>query len=1468
MDDWALLNEVNVLPKLPAEFNEWLESKKWSERREALQALVNEVTKSPRLDPKADYFELMQNLRNILAKDANINVCAMAAKSITLLANGLRTKFAQFATLYIPIIFERFKERKPVLRDPLIECIDSIALTINLDTLADEVASCIEKPNPHIKQQACNFIYRVMKNYPQNGAPKKFIKASVPILVKFASDSDGDVREAACTALGSVMRLTGEKHMTTILGSLSEDKAKMKKITEARDQATVEYNKGEAEKKKECAPADSVAQGPAEAASPRIAESAPGVEPQTAEIDVWEMLDPVDVLTKLPTNFSEGIESKKWQERRDALQSLLTLCTENPRLCPKANYGEHVALLKKILEKDANINVCALSARCLTALATGLRKKFAPYTSSVVPVIFEKFKEKKPVLRDPLIDCIDAVSASTSLDALVDDIQSALDKQNPHIKIQTNLFLYRVFKRHNPQTAPKKILKQLAPAIVKLTGDPDPEVRDASYASLGAAMKAVGEKSCMVLLTSIADDKTKMSKIKDFCEKAIQEAGTDVVSIMVQSMHKSNPENATASGSGNSNTASPLKPPAPGVGNSNVGGKAPMKEVKEEAQEGKQSAPSQEENEFTKDVDEASKSKEELLVTNREKNVRLRDERNLKLLKWNFDQPNAEHVEQLRTLMSSVALSSLFTFLFSKDFKQQLKGIDILQSLAITNPESLLANNDLLLKWISLRFFETNPTVLLKVLDLTQTLFKLILQYEEPFTDQELMAFMPYLISKLGEQKDVVRTAVRTIIQLASEIVTPAKIFPIVQDGLKNKNARQRTECLQVLEQLLDASGMSATANPSQSLKQIASCIGDRDNNVRNAAINAVVVAWKEEGDRIFQMIGKMSDKDKAMLDERIKRSGATLRSRGGPERVANAAGRRGANIGVGVKGRGLRSDRSESRARGRQRSSSVSRDLSPDDGKENRTFIVHGQDGGDRADEEKTRKRFALDASLLRRDDDDATVAYPDVDLSKLELLQPIEPALRQRAQKSNMVDRAESVSSLTSLESLAGDVDKVVHSVASVSQSTATAAISQLQFLFGDPSNFRYVADRTDAVVQAIVAQTAIIRSRHLDDIGAMDTLNELVRTICHFLSSLVKEETTCSRISSEALKMLIQEFLYLLKDERMNQLKDISSICRSLNYLSIRICDNADPTECFLALCSMLTSALHDPRNKTVDLINKCIYKQSEHFVRETPMNFDEIVRAIHDFIHEFKPRSDENDLIKSSLHAMDICIQRLVAGTKGAIIHHVGLIRDPDTSDAVSYIKKCVRGLQSRSNQSSLANSAYGELPGQVPLASYEETVRRMLKQVAENPLGKGVRTLHTFLKMNPDARQVLDCELKKYPHQKDFINFHLKKMDGSERESPEVTDELFNVLSTIRAHREALQNYHQTGCWTSDAPMITATLNIEDSTRPAAARRSMQRSPADGAPENESTSPEKLKPKWTASDVEPLKQLLISRKNQQ
>ncbi|KIH58943.1 hypothetical protein ANCDUO_10840 [Ancylostoma duodenale] len=168
------------------------------------------------------------------------------------------------------------------------------------------------------------------------------------------------------------------------------------------------------------------------------------------------------------------------------------------------------------------------------------------------------------------------------------------------------------------------------------------------------------------------------------------------------------------------------------------------------------------------------KPPDELLTANDEKQQRLKDERTLKILKWNFTFPTEEHVVQLQEQLGRHAKASLMGMLFHKDFKQHLKAIELLNKTGETNPEALVKNSDLLLKWCTLRFYETNPAVLIK--------------------------------------------------------------------GIH---------------------------------KAIAACVSDRDNNVRSAAINGLVACYREEGDQMWRAVGKMGDKERAMVEERIKRSGA-----------------------------------------------------------------------------------------------------------------------------------------------------------------------------------------------------------------------------------------------------------------------------------------------------------------------------------------------------------------------------------------------------------------------------------------------------------------------------------------------------------------------------------------------------------------------------------------------------------------
>ncbi|KIH42655.1 HEAT repeat protein, partial [Ancylostoma duodenale] len=166
----------------------------------------------------------------MLAKDANINVCALTAKCIKCFATGLRTKFAPYAQSIIPIVFEKLKEKKPLLKDPLIECADAIAATIaSLEIIVEEILASMGKPNPQIKQQVDNFLFRQMNILTPDKAPKKLIKAVVPLLTKHSGDADHDVREASLGALGAIQRLVGDKNLRSMIGDLSNDETKMKR---------------------------------------------------------------------------------------------------------------------------------------------------------------------------------------------------------------------------------------------------------------------------------------------------------------------------------------------------------------------------------------------------------------------------------------------------------------------------------------------------------------------------------------------------------------------------------------------------------------------------------------------------------------------------------------------------------------------------------------------------------------------------------------------------------------------------------------------------------------------------------------------------------------------------------------------------------------------------------------------------------------------------------------------------------------------------------------------------------------------------------------------------------------------------------------------------------------------------------------------------------------------------------------
>ncbi|VDM80497.1 unnamed protein product [Strongylus vulgaris] len=189
---------------------------------------------------------------------------------------------------------------------------------------------------------------------------------------------------------------------------------------------------------------------------------------EPGDIDAWSLMEPTDVIAKMRKDFYELAASKKWQERKEAMESLLSVMESAPRVALSPDLQQVIVTLTKILEKDVNINVSSICVKVLRKLAESMRTDFAAMVPKLMPIAFDKLKEKKAVLRDELILLCDAASFTALLESYSEAICGGLTKPNPQSRAQTAQFTSRLFSRHSASTIPVEAVKQIVPELLKV----------------------------------------------------------------------------------------------------------------------------------------------------------------------------------------------------------------------------------------------------------------------------------------------------------------------------------------------------------------------------------------------------------------------------------------------------------------------------------------------------------------------------------------------------------------------------------------------------------------------------------------------------------------------------------------------------------------------------------------------------------------------------------------------------------------------------------------------------------------------------------------------------------------------------------------------------------------------------------------------------------------------------------------
>ncbi|KAJ8966867.1 hypothetical protein NQ314_003261 [Rhamnusium bicolor] len=1099
IDAYELADPVDILSKLPKDFYDKIEAKKWQDRKDVLEILEN-LLKTPKLE-NGDYGEVVRALKKVVQKDSNVICVASAGRSIASLAAGLKKEIPNVRSLLCICFIGEVQRKKQNVVIALRDAIDAVYATTTFEAILEDVVEALNNKNPSVKTETSLFLARAFTKTVPTAMNKKLLKAITAALTKTINEPDPSVRESSAEAIGTLMKLVGEKAIGPFLVELEKDNLKMSKIKENCEKAVISVKAPGVKKERPTTAPAKVADtksAPAMKAAPRkttavkkkseissgsatvvrskggkmaTKSSISNIEKELSDEEVDEIISGM-----LDASIIGDIASANWKSRLSATEQIMTeIQTLDSKSVPTQALVKFLAkkpglkdtnfqVLKakldivkylaenctfsittanccviEISEKFSDIKNGAAAAETLTAIAEATT--FGQISASVMDFAFTQKSPK--VQQETLVWLSTAMKefgfANLNAKLLIDNCKKALASINPGVRqaaitLLGTMYLYMgaslnvFFENEKPA-----LRDQINAECDKYEGEkPPPPIRGVIKSASSNSLDTVEDDSAAepeavniqdliprvdissqiteALLTELTDKNWKvrneaLGKINTVIQEAkfiksnlgdlpqalavrltdsnvkTAQSALNVCEAITKAMgapwlgdSKStvraasmNTINAFAEQCGcreffeNEMIADALKSGSPAlrielwnwlaekipkvppktIPREELVGCVPHlysnledrnADVRKNAQEAilgimihlgyesmvkqteklkpgsktvimaalekvrpnlpakplpkKQSPPEREEKQLrgqlaSKSAPPSSRKKDDdvdtspLLVINNLKHQRTIDESKLKVLKWNFTQPREEFVDLLKDQMTTANVNkTLMSNMFHSDFRYHIKAIESLNEDLADNGQALISNLDLILKWLTLRFFDTNPSVLLKGLEYLHSVFNMLIETEYHMLENEASSFMPYLVQKIGDPKDSVRNGVKALLNLISRVYPVSKLFTYVMEGVKSKNARQRAECLEVMGSIIEDFGITVCMpSPAACLKEVAKQISDRDNSVRNAALNCVVQAYNIVGEKVYKMVGNISDKDMSLLEERIKRS-------------------------------------------------------------------------------------------------------------------------------------------------------------------------------------------------------------------------------------------------------------------------------------------------------------------------------------------------------------------------------------------------------------------------------------------------------------------------------------------------------------------------------------------------------------------------------------------------------------------
>jgi cytoskeleton-associated protein 5 len=988
--------------------------------------------------------------------------------------------------------------------------------------------------------------------------------------------------------------------------------------------------------------------------------------PTTGTVSVADLMPRVDISSKIKPELVKELSDKNWKVRGEALAKVSEILSAAKFITPAL--GDLPPALKGRLS-DSNKNLVVTTVGIISNIATAMGPPVAKYIKVWGPGLLNVLSDGKPQVRSAALATMTALYDEVTLAPFIETeiISNALATENPNLR--TELLHWMEEKLPSAGKLPSEFSLVIAPVIACLE-DRNAEVRKRGQAILPIVMAHVGF-TAMAKATSKLKPASKQA-IMAILEKHRQSASS--------SSTTSKPQPTTApSSKGNAQTK---------VASSEESGKAARttetrvkSAIGGKRRDAKDATASSGSGSTGKAIVEED-SGPPLIASNKEK--RHKDEMAMKVFKWNFSAPRDECTDQLKEQLQLCCSKTLFTQLFHADFKQHLAALSTLSECVNSSSSELISNLDLILKWITLRFFDTNTTVLVKCLEFLQSTFSFLTDSDYQLQDFEASAFLPYLVLKVGDPKDIVRKQVRQLMRLLCNVYPAGKMFGFIHEGLKSKNARQRTECLEELGCLIARYG-STVCQPSaaKALPVVAQNISDRDNAVRTAALNTLVEVYRLEGDKVYKLVGQLSEKDLSLLEERIKRSAVKPSLHSAPTVEAPKP----ANEPTDLNQSKLQQPKEKIQPQ------TVSRSRSPSPTKPTLVIKWDIKEGEEdltpaplpekqpHTEYEELMKLPPITYTTIHREQpwyqqliSQSGHTTPLV-VQSLERSPGITPTPPEKPPSEHPQERSESNVS-TALSFLISQIssDNIIIS---------RQNLKQILELLQNKEKAEELLDHVDQLVRVITLQVQVTVNTHLSRDQSQtnkENVTRMMKHLAHTVSLLFSHTKLAVVASSSVLHDLLRCMITLLLNEHATVLEDSAQLNRTLNALVLKIIDNSNLTNCFSALLQLMSDNCggEGSASKFVDLIMKCLWRMAKNLVKtHTRLNIDQVLFHTHQFLTAHPPPVWTTYASDTPLRTAKTILHRLAELQGTEILEHLTLIPDGTDSYTYHYLAKSLK-----------------------------------------------------------------------------------------------------------------------------------------------------------------------------------------------